>query len=154
MKDLSNHRGKFDCALNLFSSFGYFSTDDENEFVLKQLISTLKSGGKLVLNTINRNFLLSIYKSAFWFKSDSVLTVSASNYDAKTHYNESYMTIKNETTGETSLSYHRMRLYTPDELMSLMVKCGLKDIKTFGDFNGSPLDIEKSSHPFIIGTKG
>jgi cyclopropane fatty-acyl-phospholipid synthase-like methyltransferase len=31
MQNLSSYSNKFDCTLNLFSSFGYFSNDTENE---------------------------------------------------------------------------------------------------------------------------
>jgi SAM-dependent methyltransferase len=153
MQELSGFNCQFDCVLNLFSSFGYFSTDLENENVLKGMIDTLKPSGKLVLNLVNRDFLLSIYKPAFWFKSGSVITVNAGYYDPKTHYNESYMTLKNEDTGETTLSYHRIRLYSADEIVGLMEKCGLVDVQVYGDFNGNAFDTLKSTHPFFVGTK-
>lgn len=153
MNDLSEYKGQFDCVLNLFSSFGYFSTDEENEHVLGEMIRALKPGGKLVINVINREWLLSIYKPALWFKSGSVITVSAGNYDPKSHYNESYMTLKDEGTGETTLSYHRIRLYSSQEMIELMKKHGLKDVKAYGSFNGEGLDNLKSTHPFYIGTK-
>ncbi len=94
MKNLSGYNNQFDCVLNLFSSFGYFSTDAENEAVLQEMINALRPGGKLVLNVINRAWLLSNYKSSFWYKTGSLLTVNANCYDPITHYNESYMTLK------------------------------------------------------------
>ena len=153
LKDLSAYSGRFDCTLNLFSSFGYFSTDAENESVLDEMIKTLRPSGKLVLNLVNRDFLLSIYKPAFWFKSGPVLTINAGSYDPQTHYNESYMTLRNEETGETTLSYHRIRLYSSEEIVGLLKRHGLKDVQLFGDFKGSEFDKMKSSHPFFIGTK-
>lgn len=153
LQNLSNFQGQFDCVLNLFSSFGYFSTDAENEDVLDQMIKTLKPSAKLVINLVNREFLLSIYKPAFWFKTGDILTVNSSNYDSKSHYNESYMTLKNEVTDETTLSYHRIRLYSAEEIIDLMKKYGLRDIQIFGDFKGSEFDRLRSTHPFFIGTK-
>jgi len=153
MENLSTFINRFDCVVNLFSSFGYFSTDAENEAVLIEMINTLKPGGRLILNTINRDWLLSIYKPAFWFKTGSVLNVNAGNYDPETHYNESYMTLKNEETGETTLSYHRIRLYSAEEMKQLFEKYGLQDIKIYGGFTGEALDGSKSSHPIYIGTK-
>jgi SAM-dependent methyltransferase len=153
MKDLSPYLGQFDCVLNLFSSFGYFSTDSENEYALGQMVSALKKGGRLVINVINRDFLLSIYRPSFWFKSHGVLTVNAGSYDPETHYNESYMTIKDESSGETSLSYHRMRLYSSDEIVGLMRGFGLVDIEIYGDSEGAPYERLKSTHPFYIGIK-
>lgn len=153
MQDLSNQKDQFDCTLNLFSSFGYFETDKENEQVLEEMISTLKPGGKLVLNLINRNWLLGIYRPAFWFKDGPLLTVNAGNYDPQTHYNESYMTLKDEVSGATTLSYHRIRLYSPEEIIRLMQKYGLKNVKAYGSYQGEALDELKSSHPFYFGEK-
>lgn len=153
MENLSAYKNKFDCVVNLFSSFGYFSTDAENEAVLVEMINTIKPGGKLILNTINRDWLLSIYKPAFWFKVGSILTVNAGNYDPKTHYNESYMTLKDEDTGETTLNYHRMRLYSIDEMKHLFEKNGLQQIKIFGGFCEEISDKFKSSHPVYVGVK-
>lgn len=153
MRDLSSYKNQFDCVLNLFSSFGYFATDEENEQILVEMLKTLRPGGKIVINVINREWLLSIYKPALWFKTGTVLTVSAGSYDPVTKYNESYMTLKDESTGETTLSYHRIRLYSPQEMIDLLKKHGLKDVKAFGSFNGEELDELKSTHPFYIGTK-
>lgn len=153
MQSLAAFRNQFDCVLNLFSSFGYFATDEENDAVLRGMADTLRPSGKLVLNLVNRDFLLSIYKPSFWFKSGPILTVNAGNYDSKTHYNESYMTLKNEETGETTLSYHRIRLYSAEEIVSLMKRNGLTDIQVYGDFYGNEFDKLKSTHPFFVGTK-
>ena len=47
MADLSKFEGRFDYVLNLFTSFGYFQTDKENEKVLRQMVSSLKKEAKL-----------------------------------------------------------------------------------------------------------
>lgn len=65
MNDLSAFKG-YDLALKLFSSFGYFATDKQNQQVLKQLHNSLNDNGKLVLSTINRNCLLNVYSPNDW----------------------------------------------------------------------------------------
>jgi len=45
-------RGRFDGVVNWFTSFGYFS-DEENKAVLRQFHDALKPGGRLVLETQN-----------------------------------------------------------------------------------------------------
>lgn len=151
--NLSAFRGKFDCVLNLFTSFGYFSTDEENRKVMEELVGAVKPGGKLVLNLINRSYLMSVFKPVFTVRVGNTFVVSASQYDPKTFYNESWITVKDEVTGETSMSYHRARLYSPDEIVELMKDSGCKNIKVYGDFLGAELDETKSSHPFYVGIK-
>ena len=153
MAKLHAFRGEFDAVTNLFTSFGYFSTDEENKAVLKGMIACLKPGGKIVINTINRNFLLSIYKPALWTTEDNVTTVQASVYDVQTKYNESYVCIVNSKNGLGTALYHRLRLYSPVEIVSLLKECGCKSVKVWGDFRGAPLNKSNSTHPIYVGIK-
>ncbi len=43
----------FDCVFNLFTSFGYFKSDKDNEDVLKAVYTSLKPGGVFVLDFLN-----------------------------------------------------------------------------------------------------
>lgn len=153
MAKLQGYRGQFDAVTNLFTSFGYFATDEENKRVLKQMVNCLRPGGKLALNTINRNFLLSIYQPALWSSEDGVVTVQASIYDSKTKYNESYVCIVNDRKKMGSARYHRLRLYSPNEMIALMKSCGLTKVETYGDFEGNKLNRKTSTHPIYIGHK-
>ena len=153
LQNLSDYREKFDCVLNLFTSFGYFSTDEENRNVMKELVAAVRPGGKLVLNLLNRNFLMSVFQPVFTVKSGNTLVVNASKYDSSTHLNECWMTMKDEVTGEISLSYHRLRLYSPDEIIRMMKECGMVDIQVYGDYKDSTFNNQTSSHPFYIGTR-
>lgn len=153
LQNLSGFQGKFDCVLNLFTSFGYFSTDEENTTVMGELAGAVRPGGKLVLNLINRTYLMSVFKPVFTVKVGNTFVVSASQYDPKTFYNECWITVKDEVTGETSLSYHRARIYSPEEIVTLMKDFGFRDIEVYGDLSGAELDETKSSHPFYVGIK-
>jgi SAM-dependent methyltransferase len=43
----------FDYVLNMFTSFGYFDTEKENEMAIKAMAENLKIGGKLILDFFN-----------------------------------------------------------------------------------------------------
>jgi len=43
----------FDAVLNLFTSFGYFATDDEHARVVSEVGRVLRSGGRFVLDFLN-----------------------------------------------------------------------------------------------------
>lgn len=43
--------GEFDAVLNLFFSFGFFETDEENNDVLRRFYNALKPGGKFMMHT-------------------------------------------------------------------------------------------------------
>ena len=56
--DMRMHFGNeiFDTVLNLFTSFGYFNNEEENELVIANMVTALKPGGKLVIDYLNVKF--------------------------------------------------------------------------------------------------
>ncbi|MCC5931903.1 MAG: class I SAM-dependent methyltransferase [Cyclobacteriaceae bacterium] len=47
------HRSAYDYILNLFTSFGYFDTDQENVMAVAAAAESLKSDGKMVIDFLN-----------------------------------------------------------------------------------------------------
>lgn len=66
MSHLEWAEGKFDVILNLFSSFGFFKMERENKKVLKAFVQALKPGGKIVIQTINRECVLKNFIPFCW----------------------------------------------------------------------------------------
>ena len=50
---------QFDAVFNLFTSFGYFETEDENLKTLDSIFQSLKPGGLLVIDFFNTQKVLS-----------------------------------------------------------------------------------------------
>lgn len=153
MAQLSQYEGNFDYVLNLFTSFGYFQTDKENENVLKGMVDSLKPGGKIVIHQINRDWLLKVYRHVDWHRDGDLFLSESRKYDSKLNYNESNLIVLNEKTGRAKRYYHRCRCYSKNEMVALFKKMGLKNIKVYGDFKGSKFKMTESTHPFYIGTK-
>ncbi len=153
MKDLSRFKGKFDVATNLFTSFGYFETDEENENVLIELISTLKPGGKLALHLLNRDWLMKVYRPVDWSIKGDILEIESRKYDPVTKYNESYRVVMNQKNGKAKSYYHRTRLYSKVEVVALMKKYGLKNIKVYPACSKESFTKQNNSHPLYIGEK-
>jgi SAM-dependent methyltransferase len=151
--DLKKFRNEFDATTNLFSSFGYFATDEENEAVMKELVSTLKPGGKLALHLVNRDWLLKVFKPVDWRIQGDLLELEARRYDPKTRYNESFLVVLNQKTGKGRSYYHRIRLYSKKEIVSMMKRCGLKNVKAFPACSAESFSRQKNSHPLYVGTK-
>lgn len=156
MANLASYKSKYNLVVNLYTSFGYFHTDKENEGVLKGMVRCLKPNGKLVINTISRDWVLKIYEPARWVEVNGKLIIEASKYDPKTKYNESQMIMLDKKSSNPKLEhyhYHRVRLYSKDELVKMMKKAGLTDIKVYGDFDGNKYSKGKSTHPIYVGTR-
>jgi len=153
MSDLSSCRGKFDAVVNLFTSFGYFSTDEKNERVLRELVATVKPGGQVAIHLINRDWLLRVFRPVDWSDQTGRFTLEARKYDPKTFYNEAQRITIDRRSGNAKTNYHRIRLYSKAEMVALMKRCGLKKVRVFGDFEGSEFKKYESSHPIYLGQK-
>ena len=53
--------GRFDAVVNLFTSFGYLNSDEEDMKVLHQVSKVLKPGGRFLIDLINREWVVSNY---------------------------------------------------------------------------------------------
>lgn len=153
MSNLKNFKGQFDLVLNLFTSFGYFATDKQNEQVLKQLYNSLNDGGTLVLNLINRNWLLKIYSVNDWQESGDKYILNRRKYDPQTHYNEAWMKVIDKKTKNEVDYYYQNRLYSKTEIVTLLKNLGFKKVTIVGDHFGNKFSETKSSHPFFFAQK-
>lgn len=130
--------------------------DADNFRVLRSMASCLIPGGKVIINMIDRDWVLPIYQPVQWREVDGRMLMEASQYDKKNKHNESQVVIINKRVSPPKLEhyhYHRVRLYSKPEMISLMKKAGLTDIKIYGDFDGRPYKKGKSTHPIYVGTK-
>lgn len=150
MAKLSYGRKKFDVLINMFSSFGYFKTEDENEKVLKGLIRTLKPGGTIVVQTINREYILKVFKSFSWEEDSEMYFVSKREYNKRTKYLETHQLYLFKKAQSWEKSCHRMRLYSISEMKTLLQKSGLKKIRVFEGCTGRSAQRYFSSHPIYI----
>lgn len=153
MANLKKHYEEFDLTLNLFSSFGYFQTDQENEATLKEMYKTLKPGGQLCLQTINRDWLLTIFTKNGWSENKAEFILQERDYNSKTFYNTNRMIVINKKSGKSKEYYHRIRLYSKDELVKLIKKVGFKKVQVFGSEKGEKFSKLKSARPYYFAKK-
>lgn len=153
MKHLRWAEGKFDVVLNMFSSFGYFKSDLENKKVLKGFYNSIRPGGRVVIQTINRDWLLKIFDPARWGETPQYSWQEGTRYDPKTKYVEAQRIFVNKKTHRAEISYNRMRVYSISEMKSLMKEVGFSGIKVYGDIKGGQVNKFQSTHPIYVGTK-
>jgi len=153
MADLSAFRGQFDAVLNLFTSFGYFSTDAKNARVMHELVAALKPGGRLVLHLVNRDWFLRTAEPVKWRDENGTFLMEGYQFDKKTNYNEVQTVFIDERTDSARRYHYRLRLYEKNEVVALMQNSGLERIKVYGDCSGNRFRKYESSHPLFIGRK-
>lgn len=153
MSKLRRYRGRFDAVVNLFTSFGYFATELKNEKVLRELVSTLRPGGKIAIHLINRDWLMTVFQPLAWEETRTSFALDARKFDPKTKVLEAYRIVIDKKKGQAKINFHRIRLYSKNEIVNLMKRCGLTKIQVIGGYDGARFSKTKSTHPIYIGQR-
>lgn len=137
---------KFDLVLNLFTSFGYFETDEENFSVLDKAFKLLTKDGFFVLDYFNSEYLK---KNLIEYSREKI----GDEIIFQKRKIEGSRVIKKITiqkNGGSNEYTESVRMYNYDELTEQLKKIGFDIYKTFGDFFGNKFDLQNSSRLIII----
>ena len=144
--------GPFDAVVNVFTAFGYFQEEAENQRVLDGVAASLRPGGRFLIDTINLLGLASRYQERRWDElAGGVLNVQEHRYDALRGRNESVWTFIRPDGGRGEL-VHSLRTYTPHELAAMLEAAGLRIEGSWGGFDGSELSMQ-SWRLILLGVK-
>jgi len=125
----------FDVALSLFSSFGYFLEESDNQRALQQMITLLRPGGRLVLDHMNRRYI-----------EDTLIPASTDRmgkYTVRQQRNIAGNRVRKtiqvfDGKGRCRRFEENVRMYWPDEISAMLSKQGCRDIRIRGGFDGKP----------------
>ena len=134
--------GAFDGACNVFTSFGYFETEEEDERALAALARSLRAGGRFLLDTVNPPALAARLRPREWQTlGDGRVLLTELEYDARTGRNEQTWTVVRPDGTRAARSFS-VRLYTFPELERMGRRVGLDVVDGFGGLDGTPFSRE------------
>ncbi len=142
----------FDAVVNLFSSFGYLESDDEDAGVIARVAEALKPGGRFLMDFNNSVRVLRQFQpSTINRLDDGTLFLEERRYDALTGRSASTWThvTPDGARREREIA---IRMYTPAELRRMFEAAGLPVVASYGDFDGSPLTMD-SRRCILVGEK-
>ncbi|HYZ75803.1 MAG TPA: class I SAM-dependent methyltransferase [Gaiellaceae bacterium] len=132
--------GSFDAVLNLFSSLGYRGEDGDRK-TLAEFRRVLRPGGALVVETMHRDRLASIFQPRGWEPlPDGGLMVEERLFDEVAGEVETTHGLIDAEGRRDSVTY-RMRCYTATELVRLVAAAGFAGIECFGGLERQELTI-------------
>ncbi|WP_053367854.1 class I SAM-dependent methyltransferase [Bacillus sp. FJAT-27245] len=134
MREIS-FKEEFDIVVNLFTSFGYFDQDEENEKVLKKVYEALKTDGYFLFDFLNPSFLES---NLIPFSTHSEGEMIINQYRKV----EGEFIVKRISVKDaySQRDYEeRVKLYSYQMLKSMLLRNGLEPIQVFGDYSGDSL---------------
>jgi ubiquinone/menaquinone biosynthesis C-methylase UbiE len=130
----------FDGCISLFTSFGYFREDGENEQALCEMARVLRPGGVLILDVSNRDYYLLRSWPYTWRRQGEAVILEENSFDAETSRFTTQFTWL-EGAQKESLR-HSVRQYTAAELKAMLRRAGLMPTATYGGFDARPFDLD------------
>ncbi|HET9886651.1 MAG TPA: class I SAM-dependent methyltransferase [bacterium] len=144
----------FDGAASLFTSFGYFSEEDDRR-TLCECSRVLHQGGFFLLDYLNRNRVL----------AERCEPRERSQGEYTIHENKALqengrrivkrVTISRSQTGAMVADYEeRVTLYAAEELRALLSDAGFRVQHIWGDYEGAAYDPALSPRTIFLGLRG
>lgn len=145
------YENHFDLIVNFFTSFGYFDDDADNQRVLSGISEALKPGGKFLMDYMNPDKVASnLVKKDEKDISNGAHVIQERWIDESLHRVNKKITMLKD--GEESIYRESVRLYSYEEMKSMIAAAGLKLTHTYGDFTGSHYS-KDSTRMVLIGEK-
>lgn len=141
--------GEFDLALNLFSSIGYFS-EDEDQQLLERFCTALRPGGVFVLDTRNRDHFVRHLTPEETYRLPDGTTVRIKNtLDLRTSRVHGEWWVERD---ERPLGQTETRLYSAHELYRKLRPERWSAVELFGGLDGRPFELD-SPRLVLVATK-
>ena len=153
MRKLPFADDRFDGITSLFTSFGYFSRDEDRRILL-EAARVLSPGGFHLLDFLNRDHVLAHPKP------DSERLSSGWRVRERRSIEDSDRRVVKRVTvlpteGETPVAEYeeRVNLYGSEELRDLLGAAGLAVRGEWGEYDGAPFDPDRSSRHVFLSRK-
>lgn len=134
MRHLPFAKASFDVVVNLFTSFGYFSSDDQHRQAVSQMAAVLAPGGTLVMDYLNASRV----RAHLVEHEETVIGSRPVIVDRRLEDDERYVVKEMRLIDDGRCFNERVRLFSAGDLADLMRGQGLHVTQTFGDYDGSP----------------
>ena len=135
-------RSRFNAVVNLFTAFGYLGSDVEDAKVIQQVAKSLKPGGRFLIDTQNREWLMRHYRRSRNERLPSgVVVTSERRFDFETGRNQEIRTYR-FSNGRKKVFKLDMRFYALNEVIRMLADAGLSYERAYGDFNGRPYSMD------------
>ncbi|MDP6822161.1 MAG: class I SAM-dependent methyltransferase [Dehalococcoidia bacterium] len=132
---------EYDAAISISSSWGWFPSSDDNLRVFQNVFSSLKPGGKLLIQIIGKENLSARFQERTWLESDdgSLLLQERRVRDGWGWLDSRWLVVRQGEVAEFSVSHP---VYSGSEVEALLRKAGFDTVSLYGDFDGRPYDEE------------
>jgi cyclopropane fatty-acyl-phospholipid synthase-like methyltransferase len=145
----------FDAVINMFYSFGFFETDEENLQVLRNFYMALKPGGRFLMHTdVNIPRITSGKYKSYEQRHlcDGKVLELIDRYDPASKRIEGTWTLMHADGQREELTPYSVRVYTCQEFTDWCYTTGFTKVTAYGSWDGAPLT-DDSEDMMIIAQK-
>jgi SAM-dependent methyltransferase len=131
-------RARFDLAINLYSSFGYFTDPEDDLRALRRLRSVLKPGGSLLLEMTGKETAARDFVTGESFERGGwTVTTEFSVVGPWEGLRNRWILSRGEELVDRAFV---LRLYSGRELETALLQSGFASVSILGGLDGSPYD--------------
>ncbi len=137
MRDLP-WENEFDAVINLFTSFGYLESDEEDQRVLHGVQKALRPGGRLLIDHHNRERSSAFFGGGrqYWAEHEGHLILDNHDWDVLRSRVTMTRTIV-APDGSRRETGFVLRIYSHSEMMGMFQRAGLEWGRSYGGYDGS-----------------
>jgi SAM-dependent methyltransferase len=131
MREL-DFEAQFDAAYCLFSTFGYFD-DETNKKTLQNIAHALKAGGKLLIEILNRDYVIADLPTRVWWEGDGCVVLE----EVELNYFSSRIQVNRSVVFDDGRQLEQeisVRAYSLHEVGKLMHAAGFRVLEVSGGY--------------------
>jgi SAM-dependent methyltransferase len=148
----SRWSNRFDAVINLFTSFGFFTSPSDDAKVIREFARVLAPGGVLLWHGGNRDGVVSRFLSRDWWEAgEGTVIAHERSFDSLSGVLTIDSILKGDKTGIERRT-HRIRLYTPTRLAELCADAGLIVEQSYEGFSNKALS-RRSGEMMLVAMK-
>lgn len=139
-RELPFEDDSFDAVLNLFTALGYVGKEGDVQ-ALSEFRRVLRPGGRLVVETMQRDRLARIFSPRTWDRLPTGYVLEEREFDqARGVMNAAFIYIRH--SGEQFEYPYEIRCYSPSELVEMALAAGFETVECYGGFDREELTLD------------
>lgn len=125
---------KFDCAVNLYTSFGYCDTIEEDIQILRRISDCVRPGGFFIIECTSRECAVKYFTEGEWFERAGMTVLTQFSVEGAWEGLRSKWILFGKDGGRIEHEFVQ-RLYSAVELKRLILASGFSSAEIYGGFN-------------------
>jgi ubiquinone/menaquinone biosynthesis C-methylase UbiE len=144
--------GPYDAVVNLFTSFGYFEADEQNEKVLHEIHRLLKpsGSGQFIIDFLNPGYVEG-HLVPFSKREEGNCTIQETRKLEDGFVRKTIVISEPDAPDRTYLE--QVKLYPLETFQDMLDRAQLEVVHIYGDYDASPYDKAESKRMIFVGRR-